>query len=185
MSRVGLAVALGAALLIGIATWVFGVIETLVVMLVLLLLTVLFVLFVSRTARGRRLGQKLGMRLGRTRVGKRMASASLRAQAEKRGIPTVDRAGRPLSDVELQLELADTPEAQLIKRQLRGMNPQQRAQALRMMTAQMEGAAAGRTVPSPPSPPGMERKGRQGGRPGPQGRSSGGAGRGRQRKRRG
>jgi hypothetical protein len=173
MSRVGLGVALVVAVLIGLATWVVGVVPTLIAMLVLLLLTELFVLFVSRTSPGKRLGQALGMRLGRTRVGKRMARASMRAQAEKRGIPTVDRAGRPLSDVELQLELADTPEAQAIKRQLRGMNPQQRAQALRMMAAQMESAAAGNPIPQPAPPPGVGRQGRQGGRPAGGSRSGG------------
>ena len=65
-----------------------------------------------------------------------MARGQLRAEANRRGIPTVDAIGRELSDVELQLELTDTPETRVIKRQLRTMNPQQRAQALRMLQAQ-------------------------------------------------
>ena len=50
------------------------------------------------------------------------------------------RSDGELSDVELQLELTDTPETRVIKRQLRTMNPQQRAQALRMLQAQADEA---------------------------------------------
>ena len=56
-----------------------------------------------------------------------MARGQLRAEAARRGIPTVDAIGRELSDgLQLQLELTDTPETFMIKRQLRTMNPQQR-----------------------------------------------------------
>ncbi len=180
MSRVGLAVALLVAILLGLTTWVVGVLWTLVGLLVTIVVVVLLTLFVTRTPPGRKVGRALGLRVGRTRVGKRMASASMRTQAERRGIRMVDAAGRPLSDVELQLELADTPEARAIKRQLRGMNPQQRAQALRMMAAQMESAASGNPLPPPPAQPPFGRPGRQGGRP--PGRSGSGGRRPRKRR---
>ena len=60
-----------------------------------------------------------------------MARAQLRAAARRQGIPLVDPLGRELSDVELQLELDDSPQGQMLKRQLKGMNPQRRAEALR------------------------------------------------------
>ena len=65
--------------------------------------------------------------------------AHLQAQAD----------GVPLSDFELQLELTDSPEARQLKKQLRGMNPQQRAQALRMLENQA--AEAQRTGITPPA----------------------------------
>jgi hypothetical protein len=114
---------------------------------VLLVLLGAFLLAANKTEWGRALAMKLGARLFRTRLGKKMAAAQLKSQAERAGIETTDRLGRKLTEVELQLELSDAPEAQLLKKQLRAMNPQQRAQALRMMQAQMEQATKSGQAP--------------------------------------
>ena len=82
-----------------------------------------------------------------------MARGQLRAEAKRRGIRTTDAIGRELSDVELQLELTDTPETRTIKRQLRTMNPQQRAQALRMLQAQADEAQRTGVTPAAMRPP--------------------------------
>jgi hypothetical protein len=87
------------------------------------------------------------------KTGKRMARAQLNAQAKRQGIPTTDAAGRPLSEIELQLAVLDTPEARAIKKQLRAMNPRQRAQALRMMQAQADEAARTGVAPVAQKPP--------------------------------
>ena len=107
------------------------------------------------------------MRLARTRVGKRMISSSLRAQARKAGLRMIDPAGRPLSDVELTLELYDTPETRQIRQQLKGMSPQQRASMLRMLEAQQEALRMGQEPPkvTPPNVrPGFPAATRRGGR---------------------
>jgi hypothetical protein len=104
----------------------------------ILLVVALLLLLAAKTGPGRRVAEKVGKRVGRTRVGHRMARAQLRAEAKRKGVATTDPFGRPLSDVELQLELVDTPETRQIKRQLKAMNPQQRAQALRMLESQAE-----------------------------------------------
>jgi hypothetical protein len=134
-------------LIIGFGWWK-GPFWTLGVVLGLLVLLGLFSLFVAKTAVGKRTGTAIGKKVLKTRVGQRLARGQLRAEAKRRGIPTVDAIGRELSDVELQLEISDTPETRQIKRQLRTMNPQQRAQALRMLQAQADEAQ--RTGITPP-----------------------------------
>jgi hypothetical protein len=114
--------------------WTLGIVVAILVVLALL------ALFVAKTGPGKRAGAAVGKRVLKTRVGRRMARGQLRAEAKRRGIPTIDALGRELSDVELQLEISDTPETRQIKRQLRTMNPQQRAQALRMLQAQADEA---------------------------------------------
>jgi hypothetical protein len=127
--------------------WTLGIVLGLVVVLALL------ALFVGKTAVGKRAGMAVGKRVLKTRVGGRLARGQLRAEAKRRGIPTTDAIGRELSDVELQLELTDTPETRTIKRQLRTMNPQQRAQALRMLQAQADEAQRTGVAPPPVAPP--------------------------------
>ena len=78
-------------------------------------------------------------------------------EAKRRGIDTTDAIGRVRSDVELQLELTDTPETRAIKRQLRTMNPQQRAQALRMLQAQADEAQRTGVAPPPVKAPRPQR----------------------------
>ena len=80
--------------------------------------------------------------------------AQVRAEAKRKGIPTTDAAGRQLSDFELQLEITDTPEARQLKKQLKTMNPQQRAQALRMLENQAAEAQRTGVTPPPMSPAG-------------------------------
>ncbi|HEY1479045.1 MAG TPA: hypothetical protein VGF46_03410 [Gaiellales bacterium] len=134
-------------LIIGFGYWK-GPFWTLGVVLGLVLIVALLALFVAKTSSGKRAGAAVGKRVLKTRVGQRMARGQLRAEAKRRGIPTVDAIGRELTDVELQLEITDTPETRVIKRQLRTMNPQQRAQALRMLQAQSDEAQ--RTGVTPP-----------------------------------
>jgi membrane glycosyltransferase len=161
VSRTGFLSVLGVVLVIGFSILGFGLLPTLIVVLSLLVIALVLGVIGTRTAIGRRGAARVGVRLVRTRVGRRMQRASLKAQAEKQGIRTVDGAGRPLSDVEIQLELMDTPEARAIKKQLRTMNPVQRAQALRMMQAQAEGQQArGEVAPPPQSRQTARAKGR-------------------------
>jgi hypothetical protein len=135
-------------LIIGFGYWK-GPFWTLGVVLGLVLILALLSLWVAKTSTGKRAGTALGKRVLKTRLGARMARGQLRAEANRRGIRTTDAIGRELSDVELQLELTDTPETRVIKRQLRTMNPQQRAQALRMLQAQADEAQ--RTGVAPPA----------------------------------
>jgi hypothetical protein len=139
-------------LIIGLGWWK-GPFWTLGIVLGLVLVVALLALFVGKTATGKRAGTAVGKRIVKTRVGKRMARGQLRAEANRRGIATVDAIGRELSDVELQLELTDTPETRVIKRQLRTMNPQQRAQALRMLQAQADEAQRTGVTPQAVRPP--------------------------------
>jgi hypothetical protein len=143
---VALAVVIGLTLLLG-TYWTLG------ILLAVVILLGLFLLFTAKTSAGRRLGGAMGRRIGRTRIGKRMAHAQLRAEAKRKGISMTDPFGRPLSDIELQLELVDTPETRAIKRQLKGLNPQQRGQALRMLERQAEEAARTGETPNAPQPP--------------------------------
>jgi hypothetical protein len=101
-----------------------------------------FLLFVSRTKAGAAVGQRIAGRLYRTRLGKRFADSQMRVQARRKGVPLTDASGRKRSPIELQLDLYDTPEIRLIKQQLKGMNPVQRMQALRMMEAQTDAVRA-------------------------------------------
>ena len=135
----------GSALVIGLSFYFFSW-YALIFFIVLLAILALFSLWVSKTAAGRTVGEKIGMRLFRTRLGKRMMRSQMRAQAKKQGIPLKDPTGRVRSEVELQLDLYDTPETRMLKQQLRGMNPQQRAQFIRMLEAQSEAQQRGDLV---------------------------------------
>jgi hypothetical protein len=146
-----------AALVVAGLTYLLPAIWVLAIVLVPLVVLAVLLLLASKTGFGRRGAAVVGRRLARTRVGHRLTHAQLRAEARRKGIPTTDPLGRELSDVELQLELLDTPETRQIKRQLRGMNPQQRAQALRMLEAQAEQAQ--RTGVAPTAPPQAARGG--------------------------
>lgn len=139
-------------LIIGFGYWK-GPFWTLGIVLGLVLIVALLALFVAKTAAGKRAGTAVGKRVLKTRLGQRMARGQLRNEAKRRGIATTDAIGRELSDVELQLELTDTPETRTIKRQLRTMNPQQRAQALRMLQAQADEAQRTGVAPPPVRPP--------------------------------
>jgi hypothetical protein len=147
-TRTTFAIAVVFGLLIIGFGWLEGPFWTLGVVLGLVLILALLSLFVAKTSVGKRAGTAVGKRVLKTRVGQRLARGQLRAEAKRRGIATVDAIGRELSDVELQLEISDTPETRQIKRQLRTMNPQQRAQALRMLQAQADEAQ--RTGITPP-----------------------------------
>jgi len=127
--------------------WALGVIGG------LLLVVAVLVLMVAKTSIGKRLAGAVWVKVGRTRIGRRLARWQLEAEAKRRGVNLVDAAGRPLSDIEIQLEVLDTPEARAIKRQLKAMNPRQRAQALRAMQAQAEEAQRTGVAPTPMKPP--------------------------------
>jgi hypothetical protein len=157
-------------------SWVW----TLIVVLVLVVVVTALLLWVSKTKSGAAVGQKIAGRLYTTRVGKRLARSQLRAEARKRGVPLLDATGRERSEIELQLDLFDTPETRLIKQQLKGMNPVQRAQALRMMEAQAEAARVGGQDPAQLSE--TVRRGAE--PPRPSGRPVAGPPRSRSRKRR-
>jgi hypothetical protein len=139
-------------LIIGFGWWK-GPFWTLGVVLGIVLLVGLLALFVAKTGPGKRAGTAVGKRVLKTRIGARLARGQLRNEAKRRGISTTDAIGRELSDVELQLELTDTPETRTIKRQLRTMNPQQRAQALRMLQAQADEAQRTGVAPPTVKPP--------------------------------
>jgi hypothetical protein len=139
-------------LIIGFGWWK-GPFWTLGIVLGLVIVVALLALFVAKTKTGKRAGTAVGKRVLKTRLGQRMARGQLRAEAKRRGIDTTDAIGRELTDVELQLELTDTPETRVIKRQLRTMNPQQRAQALRMLQAQADEAQRTGVTPAAVRPP--------------------------------
>jgi len=139
-------------LIIGFGWWK-GPFWTLGIVLGLVVIVALLALFVAKTSTGKRAGTAVGKRVLKTRLGARMARGQLRSEAKRRGINTTDAIGRELTDVELQLELTDTPETRTIKRQLRNMNPQQRAQALRMLQAQADEAQRTGVAPAAVRPP--------------------------------
>jgi hypothetical protein len=147
MNLGGIIAAVVAALLIITISWLWSPFYALGIVIVIVLVLALLLLFMSKTPPGKRLAGTLGRRLAGTRVGRRMAMAQVRAEAKRKGIPTTDAAGRQLSDFELQLEITDSPEARQLKKQLKTMNPQQRAQALRMLENQAAEAARGNTPP--------------------------------------
>ena len=165
VNRTVLFVALPLGGVVALAAYFFGPLLVGIVLAALAVVLLLLVLFVNFTGPGKRLGGWLGRLLVRTRLGRRMAKSQLRQQAKRAGVRTVDAAGRPLSDVELQLELIDTPETRKLKNQLKTLNPQQRAQAIRMLQAQMEEAE--RTGKPPEVPTGAAQAGmpRMSGRP--------------------
>jgi hypothetical protein len=173
----GLAMALALPLSVAFfLSWVW----TLAVTLTLLGILGVFLLWVSKTKSGEKVGNWIALRLYKTRLGKRMARSQLRAEARKKGVPLFDPAGRERSELELQLDLFDTPETRIIKQQLKGMNPIQRAHALRQMEAQAEAArTAGED--SVQVSEGLRRQGLQ---PKPSGRPLQGPPRSRARKRR-
>ena len=144
---VGVAVVLfGVQYLIG-PWWTFG------IAFGILALVGLILLVTTKTAFGQRAAAAVWRPISRTRIGKRIARRQLMWAAKARGIKLTDPTGRPLTDIEIQLELLDTPEARAIKKQLRNANPQQRAQALRMMQAQAEEAQRTGVVPKAVKPP--------------------------------
>src|SRR5829696_3280628 len=156
ISKVGLVIIVGLGVLFAALTFVVPVLYLVIALVAILLILGLLVLLSAKTAFGRRGAMWVGTRVGRTRLGRRMARAQLRAAARRQGIPLVDPLGRELSDVELQLELDDSPQGQILKRQLKGMNPQRRAEAIRMLEAQADAVARGETMPEnlqAPRPP--------------------------------
>jgi hypothetical protein len=155
---IAIAVAAVAALFVAGLTWLAGPFVALAIVLGVLVVVALFLLFLAKAPPGQRLAAKLGRRIGKTSAGRRMASAQLRAEAKRKGIATSDPFGRPLSDIELHLELVDNEETRAIKRQLKALPPAQRGQALRMMQRQAEEAARTGVPPQPmemPARPGV------------------------------
>jgi len=179
VTKTGVFTVIGIAAVVLALNFLLGVVYTIVVVVGLLVVIALLLLIASKTPFGRRIAEKISMRLARTRIGKRMISSSLRAQARKAGVRMIDPAGRPLSDVELTLELYDTPETRQIRQQLKGMSPQQRASMLRMLEAQQDALRMGQEPPKV-TPPNV-RPGFPGGNPA---RRQGGSSGGRRRKRR-
>lgn len=139
-----IAIIFGSALLLGVSFLLFSW-YALIAVAVLVGLLGLFSLFVAKTGPGKKIGEKIGVKLMRTRLGGRLMRSQLRAAARKAGVPLKDPTGRPRSDIEIQLDLYDTPETRQIKQQLRGLNPAQRAQMLRMLESQSEAARRGDT----------------------------------------
>jgi hypothetical protein len=158
MNLGGIIAAAVAALLIIAVSWFWSPFVALGAVLVIVVVLGLLLLFMSKTPPGRRLAEKLGRRLAGTGMGRRMAMAQVRAEAKRKGIPTTDAAGRQLSDFELQLEITDTPEARQLKKQLKTMNPQQRAQALRMLENQAAEAQRTGVAPTPMNPQALRPK---------------------------
>ena len=137
------------AILLASPALFFGTFVGLAVDLSIVLVLVIVGLFLAKTPPGKKVSEVLGRRLFRTRLGNRISRSMIRSQAKRKGVSLVDPTGRKLSDVELQLQLVDTPETRQIKQQLKRMNPQQRAQALRMMEAQMLAAQRGEVSTDP------------------------------------
>ena len=158
VSKTGLIVIVGIGLVLAALTFLVPWYYILIALLVILAILGILILLTAKTAFGKRAAMSVGRRLGRTRLGRRMARAQLRAAARRQGIPLVDPLGREPSDGELQLELDDSPQGQMLKRQLKGMNPQRRAEALRMLEAQADAVARGEPMPEnlqAPRPPGF------------------------------
>ena len=147
ISKVGLLIIVGLGLAFAALTFVVPVLWLIIGLVAILVVLGLLVLLSAKTAFGRRGAMWVGTRVGRTRLGRRMARAQLRAAARRQGIPLTDPLGRELTDVELQLELDDSPQGQALKRQLKAMNPQRRAEAMRMLAAQADALARGETLP--------------------------------------
>ncbi len=135
------------ALLLSAPALLLDPITGLIIDLSIVVVLVVIGLLVAKTKPGRKVGASIGRRLFRTRLGNRMSRSMIRNQAKRAGVALTDPGGRRLSDVELQLQLVDTPETRQIKQQLKRMNPQQRAQALRLMEAQMLAAQRGDVSP--------------------------------------
>ena len=138
----------GGFLVVGLLVYFFNW-YALITLIVLVALLGIFSLFVAKTAAGKKVGERIGMWLFKRKFGARLVRSQIHAAARKQGVPLRDATGRKRTDVELQLDLYDTPETQMIKQQLRGMNPVQRAQFLRMLEAQSEAQRRGEGPPAP------------------------------------
>jgi hypothetical protein len=161
VTRTGILTVIAVALLVAAVTWLVGPWWTLGVVLGVTLTILLLALIAAKTGPGRRAAGAIGRRVAPTRLGRRLTRTQLHAEAKRRGIATTDPFGRPLSDLELQLALVDSPETRAVKRQLKGMNPQQRAQALRLMERQAdEVRRTGAPAATPPAVPRQRISGR-------------------------
>ena len=135
-----------------------------------LVLLLLGTLWLTRSKRGNKVAEKIMMRLLKTRFGPRLRSWQIRTYAKSQGVSLTDATGRERSEMELMLEVS--PEAEHIRKQLRTMNPQQRAQAMRMLAAQQELVDKGEIDPA--NPPDWAQRGPR--QPGMSGRPQTGAG---------
>jgi hypothetical protein len=144
---------LALSLTVGSIVAAIGLIGFLVVLLV-------FTLWLSRTKRGNKVAEKIMLRLMKTRFGPRLRRWQLRTYAKQQGVSLTDASGRERSELELMLEVS--PEAEGIRRQLKTMNPQQRAQAMRMLQAQQTLIDSGEIDPENP-PDWTQRQPRQAG----------------------
>jgi hypothetical protein len=148
-----------AVLYIGLTMWV-GSIAAAAVVIGFLVVLLLATLWLTRSKRGNKVAEKIMVRLLKTRFGPRLRSWQIRTYAKSQGVSLTDATGRERSEMELMLEVS--PEAEHIRKQLRTMNPQQRAQAMRMLAAQQELVDKGELDPSNP-PDWAQRGPRQGG----------------------
>ena len=118
-------------------------------MIGLLVLLLLVTLWLTRSKRGNKVAEKIMMRLLKTRFGPRLRRWQVRTYAKQQGVSLTDATGRERTEMELMLEVS--PEAEHIRKQLRTMNPQQRAQAMRMLAAQQELVDTRRARPEQPA----------------------------------
>jgi len=136
----------------------------------LLVVLLLFTLWLTRTKRGNKVAEKIMMRLLKTRFGPRLRRWQVRTYAKQQGVSLTDPTGRERTEMELMLEVS--PEAEHIRKQLRTMNPQQRAHAMRMLAAQQELVDRGELDPN--NPPDWAQRGPR--QPGMSGRPQTGTG---------
>jgi hypothetical protein len=171
-----------AVIYVGLTMWIGSIAAAGVVIGVLVVL-LLVTLWLTRSKRGNKVAEKIMMRLLKTRFGPRLRSWQIRTYAKQQGVSLTDPSGRERTEMELMLEVS--PEAEHIRKQLRTMNPQQRAQAMRMLAAQQELVDKGEIDPANP-PDWAQRGPRQAGMSGrPQtGAGPRGGGSSRKRKRR-
>ena len=142
----------------------------------LLILLLLATLWMTRTKRGNKVAEKIMVRLLKTRFGPRIRRWQIRTYAKQQGVSLTDASGRERTEMELMLEVS--PEAEGLRKQLRTMNPQQRAQAMRMLAAQQELVDRGELDPN--NPPDWAQRGPR--QPGMSGRPQTGTPRGGSRK---
>ncbi len=136
-----------AVLYVGLTLWL-GSLTAAIVVIGFLVLLLLGTLWLTRSKRGNKIAEKIMMRLLKTRFGPRLRSWQIRTYAKSQGVSLTDATGRERSEMELMLEVS--PEAEHIRKQLRTMNPQQRAQAMRMLAAQQELVDKGEIDPANP-----------------------------------
>lgn len=141
------AFAVVAVLYYGLTLWL-GSIGAAVAIIGLLVVLLLFTLWMTRTKRGNKVAEKILTRLLKTRFGPRIRRWQIRTYAKQQGVSLTDPTGRERTEMELMLEVS--PEAEGIRKQLRTMNPQQRAQAMRMLAAQQELMDRGEIDPNNP-----------------------------------